>query len=132
VSLSGIQPPLTSYFNPLTVWVFWDSGSMWWFSSLSSWLLQAVSSDSLSQKNKTSYNVSNKSYLNSLPPPFSFISPALHSWNSFNRHFYIYIHVYRFCTVFTLLPPFTTTFLLPLVLILPWAGSVPPSCSLIL
>jgi hypothetical protein len=35
---------------------------------------------------------SNISYLNSCPPPFSFIHP--YSWNSFNRyHFSIYIHV---------------------------------------
>jgi hypothetical protein len=58
---------------------------------------------------KSSSNVSNISYLNSPPPPLSFI-PHSHSWNSFNRyHFSIYIHVY---TVFvpyspshTLSPP---------------------------
>jgi hypothetical protein len=46
---------------------------------------------------KSSYNLSNISYLNSLPPPLSFIPPSPCSWNSFNRyHFYIYTHVYAF------------------------------------
>jgi hypothetical protein len=59
------------------------------------------------------------SYFNSLPPSFSFISPYLHSNNSFNRyHFSIYIHVYTiFCTIFTLLPPFTAISPLPLPLV---------------
>jgi hypothetical protein len=35
---------------------------------------------------KSSYNISNISYLNSPPPSFSFISPSLHSKNSFNRY----------------------------------------------
>jgi hypothetical protein len=40
------------------------------------------------------YDIYNIIYLNSPPPPFSFI-PLLHSWNSFNRsHFSIYIHVH--------------------------------------
>jgi hypothetical protein len=48
---------------------------------------------------KSSYNISNVSYLNSPPPPFSFISPTLHSRNSFNRsHFSTCMHMY---TVFT-------------------------------
>jgi hypothetical protein len=57
---------------------------------------------------KSSYSVSNISYLNSPSPLLSFILPSPHSWNSFNRyHFCIYIHVYTFfCTIFTLLPPF--------------------------
>jgi hypothetical protein len=32
---------------------------------------------------KSSYNISNISYLNSLPSPFSFISLSAHSWSSF-------------------------------------------------
>jgi hypothetical protein len=60
---------------------------------------------------KSSYNVSNKSYLNSPLLPFSFISPFPHSWNSFNRyHFSIYIHVY---TVFAPYSPFHTLSLPP-------------------
>jgi hypothetical protein len=52
---------------------------------------------------KISYNISNISYFNSLPPSFSFISLSPHSWNCFNRfHFSIYIHVY---TVFALYSP---------------------------
>jgi hypothetical protein len=40
---------------------------------------------------KSSYNISNISYLNSSPPSFSFI--LLHSWNSFNKYcISIYIH----------------------------------------
>jgi hypothetical protein len=35
---------------------------------------------------KSSYNVLNISYLNSPPPPFSFIPPSVHSWNSFTRY----------------------------------------------
>jgi hypothetical protein len=47
---------------------------------------------------QNSYNISNISFLNSLPPPFSFILPFRHSWSSLNRyHFSIYIHM---CAVF--------------------------------
>jgi hypothetical protein len=62
---------------------------------------------------KSFYNISNISYVNSSPPPFS----PPHFWNSFSRsHFLIYIHVYTvFCTVFTLSHPFPTFFHLPLV-----------------
>jgi hypothetical protein len=53
---------------------------------------------------KSSYNVSNISYLNSPPPSFSFISPLPPSWNSFSRsHFSIYIYVY---IVFSQYSPF--------------------------
>jgi hypothetical protein len=52
---------------------------------------------------KSSYNVSNTSYLSSASPPLSFITSSPHSWNTFNRyHFCIYIHVY---TVFALYSP---------------------------
>jgi hypothetical protein len=53
---------------------------------------------------KNSYNISNISYLNSPPPPFSFISPSPHSWNSFNSyHFSIYnTCVHSICTIFSL------------------------------
>jgi hypothetical protein len=73
---------------------------------------------------KGSYNISNISYLNSPPPPFSFISHppnththahthththTHHSWNSFNRyHFSIYIHVHTilpYSPSYTLSPP---------------------------
>jgi hypothetical protein len=44
---------------------------------------------------KYSYNISNTSYLNSLPPSFYFISLSRHSWNSFDRyHFSVYIHAH--------------------------------------
>jgi hypothetical protein len=57
---------------------------------------------------KCSYNISNISCLNSLPPPFSFIASCPHSWNSFNRsHFSIYIHMY---TEFVLYSPSHTLF----------------------
>jgi hypothetical protein len=66
---------------------------------------------------KDSYNVSTISYLNSSLLLLPFIFPSPDSWNRFNRyHFYIYMHVYTFfCTVFTLLHSFPTTFPLPLV-----------------
>jgi hypothetical protein len=59
---------------------------------------------------KSSYYISNIIYLNSPPPPFSFILLSPHSWNSFNRyHFSIYIHVYTVFAVyspsFTISPP---------------------------
>jgi hypothetical protein len=56
------------------------------------------------------YNVSNVSYMNWPPQPFSFISPSPDSWKSFNRYtFYIFLHVYTFyCTVFNLLHHFAT------------------------
>jgi hypothetical protein len=52
------------------------------------------------------------------PSTTTLYPPSLDSWNSFNRyHFCIYMHVYTFfCTIFTLLPPFSTTSFLPLVL----------------
>jgi hypothetical protein len=60
---------------------------------------------------KSSYNISNLSYLNSPCPPFSFISLSPHSWKSFNRsYFSIYIHVYTVCALYSffyiLSPPF--------------------------
>jgi hypothetical protein len=58
------------------------------------------------------------SYLNSLPPSFSFIPSSPYSWNNFNRyHFSIYIHtcVHSICTIFTLLFPFPTSAPTPLV-----------------
>jgi hypothetical protein len=56
---------------------------------------------------KSSYNVSNISYLNWLAPPFSFIPPWPYSWNRY--HFYIYIHVYTFWTIFIVLCHFPAT-----------------------
>jgi hypothetical protein len=45
---------------------------------------------------KSSYNVSNASYLNSHPPLLSFI-PLPHSWNGLNKYYFcIYIPVYIF------------------------------------
>jgi hypothetical protein len=80
---------------------------------------------------KSSYNITNISYFNSPPPPFSFICPCSHSWNSFNwSHFSIYINVYTvfapYSPLHTLSPPF-----------LPPTGANPqvgryPSCSPIL
>jgi hypothetical protein len=64
---------------------------------------------------KSSYNVSNISYLNSPPPLLSFICPSLHPWNGFNRyHFYIYIFLhsvfasYSFSYALFLSPPPST------------------------
>jgi hypothetical protein len=51
---------------------------------------------------KSSYNISNTSYLN-LPFSTILLHPSPHSWNSFNRyHFSTYTHVY---TVFALYSP---------------------------
>jgi hypothetical protein len=59
---------------------------------------------------KSSYNISNISYLNSPPPSFSFIPSSSHSRISFNRYYFcIYIHVY---TVFALYSP-SYTLLIP-------------------
>jgi hypothetical protein len=61
-----------------------------------------------------SYNISNTSYLNSPPLPFSFIPPCPHSWNSFIRcHFSIYIHVYSVYTIVTFPQPSPTITNLP-------------------
>jgi hypothetical protein len=47
------------------------------------------------------YNIPNISYLNSLPPTFSFI-PTPHWKNTLNRHiFSIYIHVYIVITLYS-------------------------------
>jgi hypothetical protein len=67
---------------------------------------------------KSSYNISNMSYLNSPLVPFSFMSPSSHSWNSFNRHHSsIYIHVYTIFALYspshTLSPPLPTSTNLP-------------------
>jgi hypothetical protein len=60
---------------------------------------------------KSPYNISNISYLNSPPPPFSFNPLSPHSWNSFNRyHFCIFISVY---TAFALYSPSCTLYPLP-------------------
>jgi hypothetical protein len=69
-----------------------------------------------------SYNASNISYMNSPPQPFSFFSPSLYYWSSFNTyHFCIYLHVYTFyCTVFILLPLFPHTYPPP-------TGASPPT-----
>jgi hypothetical protein len=82
---------------------------------------------------KSSYNISNISYLKSAPSPFSFI-PSLHFWNSFNRYHFSctymctqYLHYIHPPTPYLhLLPPS-----LPLVPI-PQTRSVLPSCSPIL
>jgi hypothetical protein len=51
---------------------------------------------------KSSYNISNITYLNSASLSFSFISPSSHSWNSFNRsYFSIYIYVYTVVAAYT-------------------------------
>jgi hypothetical protein len=41
-------------------------------------------------------------FLNLPPPPFSFISPTLHSWNNFNRYhfFHLYTCVHSIYTLF--------------------------------
>jgi hypothetical protein len=78
---------------------------------------------------KSSYNTSNTSYLNSPPPPFSFILPSPQSRNSFNRyHFSIYRHV---DSEFASYSPSHT--LSPLLL-LPLVPTPPPdkSCSALL
>jgi hypothetical protein len=50
---------------------------------------------------KSSYSISNISYLNSPPPPF-FLAPLPHSWNSFNRyHFSICTHVYTLFALYS-------------------------------
>jgi hypothetical protein len=53
---------------------------------------------------KGSYNVSNRSHLNSSPPPLSFVLLSPASWNTFSRcHFWIYIHhVYTFFALYSL------------------------------
>jgi hypothetical protein len=59
---------------------------------------------------KSSYNVSNLSYFNSPPPPFSFISlPPFLEW--FQQVSLLHLHtcVHIFCSMFTLLPPFPAT-----------------------
>jgi hypothetical protein len=86
---------------------------------------------------KSSYNISNVSYLNTPPQLLSLIPPSTDSWNSFNKYHFCILHrcVYIICTIFTLLllslpsPPShqcqPPTFI-------PQAKSVSPSCSLIL
>jgi hypothetical protein len=52
---------------------------------------------------KSSYNISNISYLNTPPPSFSFIFSYPLSQSSFNRyHFCIYIHVYTIFALYSL------------------------------
>jgi hypothetical protein len=80
---------------------------------------------------KSSYHISNISYLNLPSLPFSFIPP--HSWNSFTSyHFSIYIRAY---TLFTLyLPSHTLCYFLSLPTRTnpPQEGPVLSSSSLVL
>jgi hypothetical protein len=65
---------------------------------------------------KGSYNISNISYSNSLLLPSSFISASPYLRNSFSRYpFSVYISVHSICNKFTLLHPFPTSFLFPLI-----------------
>jgi hypothetical protein len=84
---------------------------------------------------KSFYNIPNMSYLNSLPPPFSFISsPLPHSWNSFNRYHFSFTYKSTQYLYHIHPPsPFPHLLTLPLVATPPTlVGPVLPSCSLIL
>jgi hypothetical protein len=76
---------------------------------------------------KSSYNVSNTSYLDSPSPWLCFISLSPHSWSNFNRyHFCIYIHVYRVFAPYSLSTPFPCHLRLPLIL--PHPTLIPQFC----
>jgi hypothetical protein len=73
---------------------------------------------------KSSCNVSNIPYLNSLPPPFSFIPILFLEWFQQVSFLPWSIHVHIFHSVFTLLSPFPATSLFPWSLPPSQAGSV--------
>jgi hypothetical protein len=59
---------------------------------------------------KSFYNISNISYLNSRPPPFSFIPlpPFLEEFQQVS-FFHLHTCMHSICTIFTLLHPFPTS-----------------------
>jgi hypothetical protein len=79
---------------------------------------------------KSSYNVSNISYLNSPPPPCSFLLPSSHSWNSFNKCHFLFTYTYtQYLYQIHLSTPFPHLFSPPTSTV-PHAetGCIPPSC----